>query len=69
MIMGLFLDEYLLNYGIEKYTLWNPATAPHIVIFGATGTGKTYATKLMLGRIAKNYSCLLYTSPSPRDCS
>ena len=56
MIIGLFLDEHLLNYGIEKYTLWNPATAPHIVIFGATGTGKTYATKLMLGRIAKNYS-------------
>lgn len=54
MEIGVFLQEDFLNYGIQKYTLWNPATAPHIVIFGATGTGKTYATKLMLGRISKH---------------
>lgn len=54
MEIGLFLQEDFLNYSIQKYTLWNPATAPHIVIFGATGTGKTYATKLMLGRISKH---------------
>lgn len=54
MEIGLFLQEDFLNYGIQKYTLWNPATAPHIVIFGATGTGKTYATKLILGRISKH---------------
>lgn len=55
MEIELFLQESYLKYGIRKYTLWNPATAPHIVIFGATGTGKTYATKLMLGRISKSY--------------
>lgn len=54
MEIELFLQEDFLNYGIQKYTLWNPAAAPHIVIFGATGTGKTYATKLMLGRISKH---------------
>lgn len=55
MVIELFLNESYLNYGIRKYTLWNPATAPHTVIFGATGTGKTYATKLMLGRISKHH--------------
>jgi len=53
MDIELFLQETYINYGIRKYTLWNPATAPHIVIFGTTGSGKTYATKLMLGRISK----------------
>jgi hypothetical protein len=52
MEIELFLLESYLNYGIRKYTLWNPAKAPHTVIFGATGSGKTYATKLMLGRIS-----------------
>lgn len=54
MEIRLFLQEDFLNYGIQKYTFWNPDMAPHIVIFGATGTGKTYATKLMLGRISKH---------------
>jgi len=54
MEIELFLQENYLNYGIQKYTLWNPSTAPHTVIFGATGTGKTYATKIMLGRISKH---------------
>lgn len=56
MGIELFLQESYLSYGIQKYTLWNPAMAPHTVIFGATGTGKSYATKLMLGRISKIYS-------------
>jgi len=55
MEIELFLQESYFNYGIRKYTLWNPDTAPHIVIFGATGSGKTYATKLILGRISKQY--------------
>ena len=52
MEIELFLQENYLNHGIRKYTLWNPTKAPHTVIFGATGSGKTYATKLMLGRIS-----------------
>ena len=55
MSIELFLQEDYFTHGIQKYTLWNPATAPHTVIFGATGTGKTFATKLMLGRISVRY--------------
>lgn len=52
MELDLFIREDFLTYGMNRYTRWNPAKAPHTVIFGATGTGKTYATKLMLGRIS-----------------
>jgi DNA segregation ATPase FtsK/SpoIIIE-like protein len=43
-----------ISYNVKKYVAWNPATAPHIVIFGVTGSGKTYATKLILGRISRH---------------
>lgn len=52
MEIELFLNENYLQYGIEKYVIWNPDIAPHGAIFGATGSGKTYAEKLMLARIA-----------------
>lgn len=55
MEIELFLQENYFTHGIKKYVLWNPAVAPHIVIFGATGSGKTYATKLILGRISIQY--------------
>ena len=45
-------------------------------LLGVTGSGKTYTmanTIAQLGRpaiiFAPNKTCLLYTSPSPRDCS
>ncbi|MCY1027638.1 helicase HerA-like domain-containing protein, partial [Mammaliicoccus sciuri] len=34
----------------------------HGLIAGATGTGKTITLKVL----AEQFSCLLYTSPSPR---
>lgn len=54
MELSLFLNELYLPFGICQYVHWNPVKAPHIVIFGATGSGKTYATKLLLGRVAKH---------------
>ena len=54
MELSLFLNELYLSYGICQYVHWDTAKAPHIVIFGATGSGKTYATKLLLGRVAKH---------------
>lgn len=53
MEIPLFLSEKHLKYGMQKYVVWNPSKAPHAVIFGNTGSGKTYAMKLMLARIAK----------------
>lgn len=55
MSIETFLDENYLKYNIEKYTYWNIAKAPHAAIFGNTGSGKTYATKLLLGRISCHY--------------
>lgn len=51
--INLILNEAYLKYGIKQYVSWNPAKAPNICIFGATGSGKTYCTKLILARIAK----------------
>ena len=38
----------------------------HIVAFGCAGTGKTFIS--LYNAIQDVLSCLLYTSPSPRDC-
>ena len=51
--LDLFLNENYLKYGIRQYITWNPAVAPHLVVFGATGSGKTVGTKLILARISK----------------
>lgn len=45
-------DDQYLALGISKSIAWNPQQAPHVVVFGATGSGKTYFTKLLLGKIA-----------------
>jgi len=52
--IDLFFNESYLQYGIRQYVTWNPEKAPHIAIFGATGSGKTVASKLLLARTAKN---------------
>ncbi len=44
-------NEYL-SYGVKKPIKWNPDKAPHIVIIGSTGSGKTYFSKFLLGKIS-----------------
>lgn len=51
--IDLFLNEAYLKYGIQQYVKWNPSVAPHVAIFGATGSGKTVAAKVLLARTAK----------------
>ena len=53
MEIELFYNEPFLKYGIKKYVTCNLEKSPHIIIFGNTGSGKTYATKLVLARISK----------------
>ena len=53
MEIPLVLNEKYLQCGIEQYVTWNPSKAPHMAIFGATGSGKTYCTKLILARVSK----------------
>lgn len=33
------------------YVNWNATRCPHLLVVGATGSGKTYAVKLLLGRV------------------
>lgn len=60
MEIELFLNESYLKYGITKYVLWNPAVAPHMVIFGASSSGKSYASKLILARTSLNADSQFY---------
>lgn len=52
MEIPLVLNEKYLQCGIEQYVTWSDK-APHMVVFGATGSGKTYCTKLILARVSK----------------
>ena len=54
-----FHKKYL-NYKVRKWIYWKPKQTPHILICGATGTGKTYLSRLILaksGEYAKLYLC------------
>lgn len=52
MEIGILFNQNYLSFGISEIIKWNPERAPHIVVIGATGSGKTYFTKLLLGKIA-----------------
>lgn len=52
MIIPLVLDEMALTLGVRSFIGWEPTKAPHVVIFGSTGSGKTYTSKLLLGKIS-----------------
>lgn len=53
--LPLFFNRTMLEEtGIEEYVYWNYERLPHTLVVGATGSGKTYATKLFLGRISKH---------------
>ena len=46
----LLLEEHL-KLGIETPYMWEPAKFAHLLLVGNTGTGKTYCSKLLLGKI------------------
>lgn len=52
-MIPLAIREDVLAYGINEYCRWNFTRNPHMLITGASGSGKTYFLKLLLGRIAK----------------
>ena len=48
----ILLNEALLRLQVNKWEVWEPIKAPHTIIVGSTGSGKTYFSKLFLGKIA-----------------
>lgn len=52
----LFLDADVLQNGEKEYIHWDTAKAPHSILFGPTGSGKSYGAKLAIGRIATHFS-------------
>ena len=68
-------EQWKLNFGdipflknIEEYKGVNPD-----IIIGSPSCGHSsnfsYSRKKTLGKPQEDKTCLLYTSPSPRDCS
>lgn len=52
MIEKILLNQTYLELGINQHINWRPEKSPHILVCGSTGSGKTYFTKLLLGKIA-----------------
>lgn len=48
----ILLNDELLRLNIYQWEVWDPTKAPHMIIAGSTGSGKTYFSKLLLGKIA-----------------
>lgn len=48
----LFWDAQLLELNCRYPTFWNVNFSPHMLLTGPTGTGKTTAEKLVIGRVA-----------------
>lgn len=51
--LPLFWDAVLLRAGIRYPVIWDYEHCPHLLIVGSTGSGKSYAVKLIMGRISK----------------
>ncbi|BDF72704.1 hypothetical protein CE91St41_36870 [Oscillospiraceae bacterium] len=49
--LPLFWDAAALREGGREAVLWDASRFPHLLVIGATGSGKTYAVKLLLGKI------------------
>ncbi len=54
MRINLALDARRSCPGLPVPILWDFQRIPHLAIFGATGSGKTYLTKLIIARIGKH---------------
>lgn len=52
--IALVPDADFYKSGTTRYIKWDYRKFPHMVIFGSTGSGKTYLLKIILGRIGKH---------------
>ena len=52
--LPLYFNRTILKQtGIKEYIYWDYVHCPHLLVVGSTGSGKTYAVKLLLGRVSK----------------
>ena len=59
-LIPLFLDETYLSHGINKWLLWDIEQAPHGLVVGQSGSGKTYACKQILAHTRIETNCEIY---------
>jgi pantothenate kinase-related protein Tda10 len=52
MVIDILYNQKYLPFGVREWLQWNPEKAPHIIVVGATGSGKTFFSKLLLGKIS-----------------
>ena len=57
----IIYNRDLYEKGIKKPIKWDLETHPHMLIVGATGTGKTYTERLIMGKLTKYTSDLEIT--------
>jgi len=75
-MVDLFFNTTLLEHGIKQYVRWDYQMFPNLLILGNTGSGKSYAIRLLLARIVLqvqnsrlwvcDYKNELITQPAPR---
>jgi len=53
IIPGILWREDYLRLGLKIPVDWDTEAAPHGCCFGTTGSGKTYALKLIMGKLVK----------------
>lgn len=63
----LFLSEKYMSHGIIKWIPWDIEKAPHVLIVGQSGSGKTYASKLLLAKLSKATNCVIYVCDYKSD--
>lgn len=59
-LIPLFLNETYLSHGINKWVLWDMEQAPHGLVVGQSGSGKTYACKEILAHVSIETNCEMY---------
>ena len=75
-MVDLFYITALLAHGIQQYVRWDFKMFPNLLMLGNTGSGKSYALRLLLARIVQQipdsrlwvccYKNELITQPAPR---
>ena len=53
--MKCFLDKNLADYGNHFFWDIPVERVPHALLVGSSGSGKTFATKILLARFAHTY--------------